>query len=108
MQMSVLINFRELQVDDIRCILDATGYFTNAAEFKFAKDNDYFMYSGVVDNAARYLVAFESDEDSCMYVTTIFVYIGSNGTLNAEYGGCPVFESDDEEEIRNFFEERSN
>lgn len=102
------IDFTKLSIDDIRAILDQSGYFTNAPEFYFAKKNDYFKYIGTVDHQVRYLVAFESDEtEGQMYVSIIFVHL-YNGKIGADYGGVPVFESFSEDEIAAYIEKRCN
>jgi len=103
-----LPNFREFTINDVRQCLENNGYLTKASEYKFAWDNDYFKYIGVADGKARYLVGFESDQDESMYVSVVFVMIGNSGTLVADYSAMPVFESENEDEIAAYIENRCN
>lgn len=88
------VNLAAATIDDIKQLLNDTGYVTTDKELSFARDNDLFKFVGVKNGHAVYLVGFEDeDENEGMYVSKVFVSISKTGTLEAEWAGMPCFES---------------
>ena len=87
-----VFNFREFTVSELKECLNNAGYLTNNIEFEVAEDGA-FKFIGCSNGTYRYLVGFESTVvDEEYLVSTLFVSLGNQGLMVAEYGGCPVFE----------------
>lgn len=102
------VNFRTFTLDEVRMVLNDTGYETPAREFQFAEDNELFKYLGCVNGAARYMIGFEEDvpEEGC-YASIVYVTIGAD-KLQADYGGMPEHQAKTLEELAAYFENRAN
>jgi hypothetical protein len=94
-------------IDDLIQYLKNTGYEQPASWWKWTRDNDTMVYDGwsYESKAHMYLVAFgPNDHDTAYTVTTLFVTLGQHGHLCAEYAGCPIFETESEDEMLEWFE----
>jgi hypothetical protein len=103
---------RNKTIADIRSYIEESGYVTLDHEFKFAVENDAFKYLGhAQNNSHRYLIAFSLDEhytDKPYIATYVFVFLGKNGNLAAEYASVPCAEFDNEEDLLAFVEKTCN
>ncbi len=97
----------KVTIDDLIAYLGANGYLVKASEMQFAVDNDALKYVGYhfTQRHHQYLIGCEEDDN--YFVTVIFVYLGQNGDLVAEYGQ-PLFESDDEQQVLDYIENKCN
>lgn len=104
------LNYRDATLEDIRAVLEATGYHAPKSEFAFADENDLFKFLGVSDGAARYMVGFEDGpEEDNLYASILYVKLSNKECgFSADWGGCPVFETNDVEKLVEYFEQRCN
>lgn len=100
---------RDKTIDDIFQYLHNTGILMEKKDFKFARDNDAFKYVGYGNHQHRYLVAFEDDEqEGHYYVSRVYVDLGANGLICADFSGQPEFESTSIDEIMQYIEKVCN
>lgn len=100
---------REKTIDDIFQYLHNTGLLMEKKDFAFARKHDAFKYVGYGLHSHRYLVAFEDEErEGHYYVSRVFVDLGANGLICADFGGVPEFESDNVDEILKYIEKVCN
>ena len=98
-----------------KSINDIYDYFTNGGliigldSFDFAKEYDLFKYIGYSNGHHRYLIGFEDEEnEGNVYVSMVFVNLGSNGHICADFGGCPIFETTNLDDLIAYVEKRCN
>lgn len=103
------MDVRSVTIDDIKSYLNNNGLYVGDHDFDFAEDNDAFKYIGYSEHHHRYLVAFHDEEnDNNFFVSIIFVKLGVTGDIVADYGGAPVFESADHDDVINYVLARCN
>jgi hypothetical protein len=103
------MDVRNVTIDDIKTYLNNNGLYVGKHDFDFAEDNDAVKYIGFSEHNHRYLVAFHDDEDdNNFYASIIYVSLGVNGDIVADYGGAPVFESTDHDAVINYILARCN
>lgn len=101
---------RSVSTKDIAQYLTNGGIVNGKDDFTFAEDNDALKYIGynVADRTHKFLLGcYDADEDN-YFVTTVHVWLGSNGLLVADYAGTPCFTDDDPEEVCKYIEKRCN
>lgn len=100
---------RDVTIADIKQYLNNEGVVLADSDFAFAEEHDALKYIGYVPHHHRFLIAFEDDEnEGNLYVSIVYVWLGRNGKLCADFGGNPVFESADKAAIMEYIEERCN
>lgn len=100
---------RDVTITDIKQYMENNGHSFSNSDFAFAIDNDAFKYIGYGDRTHRFLIAFADDEtEGNYYVSVVHVTLGWNGKLCADFGGNPIFESTDEEDVLKFIEQKCN
>lgn len=97
-----MVNFRKLTLDDIIALLNDTGIITTSRDLEYADSEGLFKYVGCKNGSAQYILAIEDDErDGWFYVSRVHVTVGHD-KLQADYSGCPEFESKDETAIADY------
>lgn len=97
-----MINFRKLTLDNIIALLNSTGYVTSADELSYAAEEGLFKYVGCKNGSAQYILAVEDNErEGWYYVSRVFVTIARD-KLEADYGGMPEFESNNETDVAEY------
>lgn len=103
------MDIRKATIEDIKQYLTNGGLINDDRDFEFAKDNDAFKYVGYsTDRHHKFLLGCHSEDEDNYFVAYVYVWLGARGDLVADYGGAPVFESDDPEEVIAYIEKRCN
>jgi hypothetical protein len=104
------LNYRDASLDDIIALLNASGFVHEKSEFNFARENDLFKFLGVSSDSIRYMVGFDDGpNEGDMYAAILYVKVSNSECgFSADWGGCPVFETRDLDELEKYFEQRCN
>lgn len=89
--------------DIVQCLVNL-HYEVAPRDVKFAKDHDLCKFSHCDRGNAYFIVVFRGD-DGEFIASDITVNFGSSGKLVAEFGGCPRFETTDEDEMLEWWDE---
>lgn len=107
--MSMTNPMREKTIDDIVQYLRNTGIIMEEKDVALAREHDAFKYVGFGNHAHRYLMAFADEEqEGLYYVSCVYVELGANGLICADFGGCPEFESPSIDQIKQYIERVCN
>jgi hypothetical protein len=101
-------NVRDFTLTDLVQCLVNSGYVTTMQEVAFANDNNLFKYMGNSESGHKFLVGYDDGVESEYMACMVFVTLGKNGLLCAEYAGMPVFETDDLVALTTYIEQRCN
>ena len=99
---------RKVTIADIQQYIVNGGLKLEDTAFDFARENDAFGYVGYSRPNHKFLLGFEDEEnEGNFYASTVYVELGRNGLLCADFGGCPDFEGTEEEVIK-YIKDRVN
>jgi len=90
--------------------LGNNGYIVAKSEMSFAMNGafKYLKYDAVRCQHV-FLVGYESLlEENTYYVSKVFVFLGHEGKIVAEYGGMPVCEGSEKETLHYIKQTKSN
>lgn len=101
---------RDKTIADIRSYLEEGGYLTTDEEFDFTTEYDAFKYLGYIpDGKHRYLIGIYNEDETPPYLATfVYVFLGSNGNLAAEYAAVPCREFYSGDDLLTYIEKRCN
>ena len=97
----------KLSAKEVVELLLLSGYTegTEVSTLEHAEKLGYFAYAGYTNTKShRYVFAWFDDEDSEKWqVVDVYIDIGKGGKVQCEYGGMPIHEFDEEDEIDKYF-----
>jgi hypothetical protein len=96
------INVKGLDLEDLIDCYKNAGYEVPKNEMKFFLDA---KYEGFKNRAHSYIVMMEDDNKGGYYLTRFFLSLGPKGNVIAEPSGTPFFEDDDEDVVREKFDD---
>ena len=99
----------KLSAQDLIELLKKTGYDegTETHFLEIAAEMDAFAYAGFTDyKSHKYVFAWQDteDDDKPWLVSAVFVELDSKGRISCDYGGVPIHQFDEEDEMYKYFE----
>ena len=100
-------NATQLDADDIIQILRMTGYNDRGNEdaISAAEAEGHLAYAGYTTGKShKYVYAWFDDEDSEKWqVIALYIDLGTQGTIQCDFGSMPIHQFDEEDEIDKYF-----
>lgn len=98
----------DLDSNDLIDLLRLTGYNHKGVENSLsdAEANGHFAYGGFNPEVKshKYVYAWYDDEDSEKWqVVALYVDLEGNGKIACDFGGMPIHEFDEEDEMNKYF-----
>ena len=103
--MGALFERDHFDTTELIAALAKNGYIVNSRDFEFTKNNNLIKYKHYSHGRRSFVyeVALRDHNETNIIVTRVYVYLGDDGDLHADYAGCPDLETEDEDKVLGMF-----